>query len=202
MRQYKIIARALLTLPIINFAFALPIAVQETPQVSGDVVLPDVAITMSAKRANEMEKLRGMYFERLGGKKESDLAGLKGLLGGPELTKSPSLDHYLAPQELTKSPSFDHYLAPQPEQSISPPLDHHVVSTDPGATSSSMEKAESKTFLSKVVSKVKLWRRIPGPGSVRDVVNATQREFQRLVDTGTYVSASSPEVRVTNVLTL
>jgi hypothetical protein len=155
MLPYKIITCNLLIFPIINFAFALPIGVQETPRVGGDVV-PDVAI-MSAKRADKMEEQWGMYFERLHGKPESDLEGLKGLLhyGPPELTKSPSLDHYL-----TKSPSFDHYLT-SPGSSNSPPLDHSVVSAGSEAgLSSQMEKPESTSFLSKVVSKLKFWRRI------------------------------------------
>ena len=56
MRHYNRIACILLILPIINFTFAIPIiAVQETGHVSGDVA-PDVTITMSAKRGDEMEK--------------------------------------------------------------------------------------------------------------------------------------------------
>jgi hypothetical protein len=74
MRQYKIIARILLIIPIINFAVALPIAGQETRQVWGDVV-PDVAITMSAKRGDEIEK--GMFFVSLSWKPDSNLAGLR-----------------------------------------------------------------------------------------------------------------------------
>jgi hypothetical protein len=50
-----------------------------------------------------------------------------------------------------------------------------------------------KSFLKKAASKLKFWRRISGPVFVRDAVNAAQREFQGLVDTGAYVSASSPE---------
>ena len=76
MRQYKIIAHILLVLPIINFVFALPIAGQETRQVCGDVV-PDVAITISAKRGDEIEK--GMFFESLSGRLDSHPAGFKGL---------------------------------------------------------------------------------------------------------------------------
>jgi len=169
MRQYKTIGRTLLILPIINFAFALPIAVRERPQVGG--VVPDVAITM-AKWVDKMEELWGMNFERVSGKPDSDLEGLKGLVHyGPELSKSPSLDHYLPsppPPALAKSPSFDYLLA-QPKQSESPPLGHSVVSTDseagPSQTAASrsglwmpispVEKPKSSGFLSKVVSKFK-----------------------------------------------
>lgn len=177
MCQYKIIVRSLLILPIINFAFALPI-VKETPQVGSDVV-PGVAIIMPEKRVlDAMEEQWGMYFERLSGKPQSDLEGLKGLLHyGPEMTKTPSLDHYL-----TKSPSFDHYLTPPEPSSKFPPLDVSVVPAGSEAgpsrntASSSMENPESKSFLSKVVSKLKFWHR-----------------NSHLVDIGTYVSTSSPE---------
>ncbi len=201
MHQYKIIARILLILPIINFAFALPMAVQETR----------------------------MYFdpERLSGKPDSDLAGLKGLqpeapdhgsmdplqkgtneIQQPELSKSPSFDHYLAsPASPASEASLDHYLASESDASdVSADDYHYLGSPDPesgssrsaesesdlSTTSSSMEKPESKSFLSKVfskVSKLKFWRRISSPDSVRDAVNAAQD----LVDTGAYVSASSPE---------
>ena len=192
MHHYKIIVCNLLILPIINFAFSLPITVHEMPQEVGGDLAPDVAITMSAKRADKMEELLGMHFERVSGKPDSDLEGLKGLLHyGPELTKSPSLDHYLLPvsPELTRTPSLDHYLT------SSAPLDNNVVSTKSEAgpsrsaasesgsmtSSSSLENPESKSLLSKVVNKLKFWRRISGPGSVRDTVNAAQRELQGLV---------------------
>ena len=157
-----------------------------------------------------------MYSERLSGKPDSDLAGLKGLqpeevgtseIQQPELSKSPSLDHYLGSP--TSEASLDHYLTSESDTSDAP-ADDHLVSPDPesgssrGAASESglsttslpMEKPKSKSFLSKVVSKLsklKFWRRISGPGSVRDVVDAAQRELQGLVDTGAYVSAPSPE---------
>jgi hypothetical protein len=197
MHQYKIIARILLILPIINLAFALPIAKQETRQVCDDVV-PDVAITMSAKRGDEIEKR--MYFERLSGKPDSDLAGLKGLQ--PEEPDHGSMDppqmgtseiQQVSP-ELSKSPSFDHYLASSESIASIASADEYPVSTDSesgssrsaasgsgrSTMSSLMEK--SKSFLSKVVSKFKFWRRISGPGSVRDAVNAAQG----LVDSGAY----------------
>ena len=306
------ITRILLILPIINFAFALPIAVQETRQLSGDVV-PDVAITMSAKRGDEVQERRGMYSERLSGNPESDLAGLKGLFPfdrlqyppqmgtselqqvSPELSKSEISDHYILPSELlkspiladymappgsSKSPSLDHHVVPpelskpeisdhymlpsellkspiladymaSPGSSKSPSLDHHVVppvlskseisdhymlpsellkssvledymalpepskspsldhytvvstsesglspsaaSKSQSTTSSPVEKPKSKSFLIKAVNKVKLWRRIFGPGFVSDTVNEAQRVSQGLVNIGVYVSASSPE---------
>src|SRR6267154_2312345 len=232
MHQYKIIARILLILPIINFAFALPIAVQETRQVRDDVV-PDVAISMLAKRGDENEK--GMYFERLSENPDSDLAGFKGLqpessnhgsmdppqmgtseIQQPELSKSPSLDHFLTSPG--SEASLDHYLASSAPDASDASFHHYTASpgsdasadeypvstvsesgssrsapsrSDRPMTGSLMEK--SKSFLSKVASKLKFWRRISGPGSVRDVVNAVRRELQGLADTGAYVSASSPE---------
>jgi hypothetical protein len=213
MRLYKIIARILPILPIINFAFALPVAVQGTCRVCNDVV-PDVAITTSTKRADEMEKLRGMYFdpERLSGNPESDLTGLKGLLppepSRPELPKSPSFDHYLASSD--SEASLSHYLTSTDSelgssQSAASGSGRRLTSSpilikNPNfksgsgrlMTSSPMENPESKSFLSKALSKIKFWRRISGPGSVRDTVNAAQRRLQGLLDTGTYVSASSP----------
>ena len=254
------IARILLILPIINFVFALPIAVQETRQVCGDAA-PDVAITMSAKRGDEMEKQLDIYFESLSGKPESsspahppsgsarsesdhepinghalsqspassaapdygsmDLRRMvtsENQQVSPELLNSPSLDHYVrlpevspAP-ELSNSPSLDHYVgspevSPVPEVSKAP-LD--VVSTSDSGPSRSaasesdwfwkvwrpMEKPKSKSFLYKVVSKLsklKFWRRISGPGTVREAVNAARRELQGLVDTGAYVSCLFPE---------
>jgi hypothetical protein len=260
MHQYKIIVRILLILPVIYFVFALPIAVQETRQVCGDAV-PDVAITMSAKRGDEMEKQLDMYFESLSWKPESSSAthppsgsarsesdhepinghalpqspasstapkygsmDLRRMVTSgiqqvsPELSNSPSFDHYVvSPEvspapELSNPPSLDHYVgspevSPVPEMSKAP-LD--VVSTSDSGPSRSaasesdwfwkvwpqMEKPKSKSFLNKVVSKLsklKFWRRISGPGSVRDAVNAARRELQGLVDTRAYVSASSPE---------
>ena len=254
MRQYRMIVNILLILPIINFAFALPIAVQEVRQLRGDVV-PNVAITMSTKRDDKKRQL-GMYFERLSGNPESDLAGLKGLLpfdglhnppqmGTSEIqqvssepSKSPSLDHdvvtpellksptnwehYILPPEVSKSPSMDHYMLP-PELLGSPTLEHYMVPPElpkslplndytmpptaselgpslsaagesgQSTTSSLAEKPISKSFLSKAVSKIKLWRRISSPSFVRDAVNVAQRELQGLVVTGAYVFASSPD---------
>jgi hypothetical protein len=231
MHQYKIIARILLILPLVNLAFALPIAKQETRQVCDDVV-PDVAITISAKRSDEIEKR--MYFERLSGKPDSDLAGLKGLqpeepehgsmdppqMGtseiqqvSPELSKSPSFDHYLAspasPASEASEASFDHYLASPESDAPIASADEYPVSTDSElgssrsaasgggrlTTSSLMEK--SKSFLSKVVSKFKFSRRISGPGSVRDAVNAAQG----LVDTGAYVLPPPPCHKRSNFMT-
>jgi hypothetical protein len=313
MCRYKIIASILLILPIINFVFALPTAVQKTRQLCGDVV-PDVAITMSAKRGHgdEMEKQGGMYFESLSGNAESELAGLEGLhpfdglqhppqmgtseiqqvsselstspsldhhvlppelsnfpileqyMVPPEPSKSPSLDHHVVPPELSKFPILDHYLASSelskspileqymvpPESSKPPSLDHHVVPPEPskipildhylvspelskssileqymvppepskspsldhhavvstnsesGPSPSAVSESgqpDSKSFLGKEFSELKFWRRISGPGRVRDAMNAAQRELQGLVNTEAYVSALFP--RVTNVLT-
>ena len=72
MRQYKIVAGILLILPITNFVFALPTAVQETHQLSRDVV-PDDAITMSAKRGDEMKKQWDIHSESFSGELESSL---------------------------------------------------------------------------------------------------------------------------------
>jgi hypothetical protein len=211
MRQYKIMARILLILPIINFAFALPI---ETRQVCGDVVpRADVTITMSTKRGDETQEQVGMYTERLSGRPDSDLAGLKGLLpegpasdhgsmnpqvgtseiqqGSPELLKSPSFNIYLASPKYESFGSGDAYVADSESGWSAGGGTASTGSSDPLIYSS---KPKSKSFLSKVFSKfrkLKFWRRISDPGSVGDAVNAAQREFQGLVDTGTYVSASS-----------
>ena len=154
MCQYKIIASILLILPIINFVLALPMAVQKTRQLCGDVV-PDVAITMSAKRGHgdEMEKQGGMYFESLSGNPESELAGLEGLhpfdgLQRPpqmgtseiqqvssELSTSPSLDHHVVLPELSKIPILDHYLVSQ-ELSKSPILEQYMVPPEPSKSPS------------------------------------------------------------------
>ena len=164
-----------------------------------------------------------MYSERLSGKPDSDLAGLKGLqpeapdyesmdpsqvgtseIQQPELSKSPSLDHYLgSPTSDVSEASLDHYLASESDAShVS--ADDYPVSPDPEpgssasgqpTTSPPVEKPTSKSFLSKVVSKVsklKFWRRISGPGSVKDAVDVVQRELRGLV-TAVYVSASTPE---------
>ena len=299
MRRYKTIAPILLIVPIINFAFALPVAVQETSQVRGDVVSDDAKI-MLAKRGNEMEQLWNTYFERLSGKPDSSpishppsgsppsdgsdekmtklwntyferLSGKPesssaphppsgsaqsesdqsdhGPMNGhapaqspasltapehgskdlpqtgtseieelsPEVSNSPSFDRYVIPPKLplAKAPSFDTYYlgSPEADAPISS-VDKHQISTVPesgsspsaasgsvqSVTNSPMGKPKSKSFLRKMVSKLKFWRRISGPGSVRDAVNLAQRELQGLVDTGVYVSAHFPGV--TNVLTL
>ena len=212
MRQYKIIARILLILPIINFAFAVPI---ETHQVSSNVVpWADVATAMSAKRGDETGVKEGMYFEWLSGKPESGLVGLKGLLpkapvqGSVDPPQVGTSDVQQVSPELSKSPSdasLNHYLTSSPASDAYFHANDYLADSDSGSESSfsfeqPVEKPNFTSFLSKVVSKLKFWRRISGPGSVRAVVNAARREFQGLVGTGAYVSASSP--RVTNVLTL
>ncbi|KAF8496118.1 hypothetical protein F5888DRAFT_1635071 [Russula emetica] len=167
MRQYKIIARILLILPIINFTMALPMAVQETRQACGDAI---PAITMSAKRGNKMEK---QYFESLSRKPESSSAAHR--LSGSARSKSesddgpinalpqspaPQMDTSEVPQELPKSPSLNHYLPVDSEsdsyqsryQSYRSPatLESESVSS---LTSSLTEEPKSKSFLSKVLSK-------------------------------------------------
>jgi hypothetical protein len=123
-----------------------------------------------------------------------------------------SLDHYLASSDSESDASFaslDHHLASSDSESDASFASAHdsLVSTDsesgssPSAASGSARPTTSslptsKSFLSKVVSKVsklKFWRRISGPDSIRDAVNATRRELQGPVNTGAYVSASSPE---------
>ena len=123
----------------------------------------------------------------------------------PELSNFPILDHYLASPELSKSPILEQYMVP-PEPTKSSSLDHHaVVSTNsesgpsPSAVSESGQP-DSGSFLGKAFSELKFWRRISGPGPVRDALNAAQMELQGLVNTEAYVSALFP--RVTNVLTL
>ena len=201
MHQYKIIARIFLILPIINLAFALPIVAQETRPEFGDVV-PDPAITMLAKRGDEIGK--GMYFGGLSGKPDSVsvLIGLEGVqpeapgsvdplqMGTseiqqvspePELSKSPSLDHYL--ESPVSEASLNHYLeVPESETSFgSAHASDSLTSTDyESGSSSSMEvpKFKFKSFLKKVFSKVgklKFWRRIFGAGTVKDAVNVAQR---------------------------
>ena len=210
MRHYKIIARVLFILSTITFAFALPIAIQETPQLSSEMV-PDVAITMSAKRGHgEAETLSGqpessgsaqsesyhgpmsghapphgptlstepdhgsMYSSQMG---TSEIQEVK-----PELMKSPSF-HYLVPPvsaaspELMKSPSF-HYLA-APDTAASPVpfaskpfssgssgyLPSSEASPSVSVSSTPKERPKWKSFLRKVFSKIKFWRRISGPAA-------------------------------------
>jgi hypothetical protein len=248
MHQFKIMARILLILPIINFAFALPIAVQETRQLRGDVVPDggaDAAITMSAKRGDEVGKQWDTYSESLSGKPESSSAAHPSSgparsesdyvpinEHAPPQTQSPTStapeDGSMDPpqtgtseiqqvsQEPLRSPSLDHYVvSPGSEASsdhyvVSPgseaSLDHYLASPGSSGSSGSFESYESgdddrrsplensKSFLSKVMSKFKFWRRISGPGPIVDVVNGVgQRGLQGPVDTGAYVSASSPE---------
>jgi hypothetical protein len=96
-----------------------------------------------------------MYSERLSGKPDSDLAGLKGLqpeapdygsmdppqmgtsdIQQPELSKSPSFDHYLgSPTSVASDASLDHYLASESDASdVS--ADDYPVSPDPEPGSS------------------------------------------------------------------
>ena len=208
MRQYKIIARILLILPIISVAFALPI-VQETCQLCGDVVPDPVPVmTMSAKRGVGGEKQSD---ESLSGKPESlsaapDYGSMDPIQAGtseiqevsPELTNSPSLNRWLPSPESSASfasVNSDGYLgSSESGRSVAPVVP--VDSGDHPVSSLSMEKPRSKSFLSKVFGKfkkIKFWRRNSRPGPVRDVVNAAQRELQGLVNTGAYVSASSLE---------
>ena len=283
MRRYKMIAPILLILPIINFAFALPVAVQETSQVRGDVVSDDAKI-MLAKRGNEMEQLWNTYFEKLSGKPDSSPSdGLDekmtklwdmyferlsrkpesssaahppsdpaqsesdqsdhGPMSGhappqspasstapehgskdlpqtgtseiqeisPEVSNPPSSDRYVVSPKLSEAPSFDssHLGSPEADAPISSVGSNHMsaVSETGSSRSAASESAqstansrtgkpESESFLSTMFSKLKFWRRISGPGSVRDAVNLAQRELQGLADTGVYVSAPSPELRM------
>jgi len=118
MRQYKIIARILLILPIINFTFALPIEVQETRR---DVV-PDVTIT---KRVEETDNLNqwGSHFDSL--------------YGSPDVSRTPSLDHSVASESpaVSKTPSLDHFVVDEsPAVSKTPSLDHVVVDESPAVS--------------------------------------------------------------------
>jgi hypothetical protein len=165
MHQYKIIARILLILPIINFAFAIPIAVKETRQVCCDV--PDVAIAISEKRGEETKKQWDMHFERMSGKPESSSAAHRASgsarsesddvsVNGnaprqspasstaPDQgsTSSPQMDTsetQQVSQELSKSPSLDHYVQTQPELSNSPSLDHYLQSQPALSNSPSLD---------------------------------------------------------------
>lgn len=170
MRQYKIIAHVLLILPIINLAFAAPISGQETRQVCDDVV-PDVTITMSAKRGDET-KVQPEASDH--GSMDPPQMGTSEIQQ-PGLSKSPSLDHYL--ESPGSDASLKHYLE-SPESYAS------FASADDRTAPSGSVLSTMKSFLRKVVGKLKFWRRISGPVSVRDAVNAVQRESQGLVDTG------------------
>jgi hypothetical protein len=221
MRQYKIIARILLILPIIDFAFALPIAAQETCQLCGDVV-PDVAIITSAKRGDEVEKQCDMDSDRAEGRCTADEdSSFPDKLSESDHAPPQSPTSSTAPDhgstdpsqmgtseiqqvwpELTKSPSLEHYLFVPVDPKGYLPESGSSVSSGPASVDSSspMERSKFKNFLSKVFSKCKFWRRISSPGPVRGVVNVAQREFQGLVDTGVYVF--SLFLRLINVPTL
>jgi hypothetical protein len=158
MHQFKILARILLILPIINFAFALPIAVQETRQVFGDVV-------PAGKPDSDIAGLKGLQPEAPGSMDPPQMGTSEIQQVSPELYKSPSLGHYLPESETSDASADDDPLLP-------------ATSYESGS-SSSMVKPKSKSFLKKVVSKLsklrfkfKFWRRIFSPGSVRDAVNA------------------------------
>lgn len=182
MRQFKIIAGILLILPIIPFAFALPIA-QEACQLGGDVV-PDVAKTMLAKRGGETEAQPGVHykFESLS-RPESSSAAAQGsaqsihpLAQGPASigpdygSMDPQIDtseiQQLSP-ELTKSPSLDHYLPSSPESFAS--TSDSLTSSAKSDSSSPMGKL--KSFLGEVIRKVKFWRRLSGPGSAAQALS-------------------------------
>ena len=164
-------------------------------------MVPDVAITMSAKRGDEVEKQWDTYFGSLSGKPESSSAAHppSSPAGSepdyvpinehaPPQTQSPTStapdDGAMDPpqtgtseiqqvsQEPLRSPSLDHYLPASPGSEAS--LDHYLLAS-PGSSGSS-ESSESyesenddrrslleksKSFLSKVISKFKFWRRIP-----------------------------------------
>ena len=222
MRQYKIVASILFIVPIINFALALPIIEgQDTSQLDGDVS-HDVAVTTQAKRGGveEMDKLWDTYFERLFGKPDTP-SGSASETGqhappqnpasstvpdqgpmdshqmetseiqqeSPELTKSPSLGHYLESPE--SDASLSHYLKSTPDSEHST-AESESPSSQPEVQSPQVGNSPSKSFMSKMFSKLKFWRRIPGSGPVVDAVNA---ELQGLVNTGVYVSVSSPELQ-------
>jgi len=110
-----------------------------------------------------------------------------------ELSKSPILEQYMVPPEPSKSPSLDHHTVVSTNSESGPSPSAASESGQPeseSTTSSPMEKPDS----GKEFSELKFWRRISGPGPIVDVVNGVgQRGLQGLVDTGAYVSASSPE---------
>ena len=237
MRHYKIIAGILLILPIINFAFALPIAVKEARQLSGGVV-PDIAIAMLTKRGDETETQSNGNFESLSGKgessaarppsgsaqSESDLGPMNGhalpqnptsstapnyRLEDPaqmrtsqiqeEPLKSPSdflLESSGSSSSLDRYPASPDYFGSAGEYLASPGSSMSEASDAGSTTASPMrETPKSERFLSKLFSKIKFWRRISGPGSIRNAVNAAKRELQDVVDTGTYVSVSNLEFK-------
>jgi hypothetical protein len=118
MRQYRIIARILLSLPIIHFAFALPIAVQEASQLCGDVV-PEVAMTMSAKRGDETENQSDVYFENLFRNPDSSLT-----VPPPSGSEQSESDHapmnrLAPPQSSTSSTAPDSGSMDPPQMSTS-----------------------------------------------------------------------------------
>ena len=74
MRRYFIASGVLLVLPVVNFAIAAPVLVQETRQTGVDVVhMPEGAITMLGERGelDDLEELLRMYEERLPKQAES-----------------------------------------------------------------------------------------------------------------------------------
>lgn len=231
MHQYKIKSVIILILPIINFAFALPMAVQETRQLCRNVV-PDIAITMLVKRGDETETQSDVYSELLSGKPSSPAAhppsgsaqsGSEQNVGpmsstthdhdsndpsqtdaseieeaSPELTKFPSLSDYFL-ESSGSSSSLDHLASPDSFASAGDYLASPDRVSDAWSTTGSPKKEPmSESFLSKLFSKIKLWRRISGPGPVGDGVNTVQGEFQGLVDTGVYVSVSNPDSQRSN----
>jgi hypothetical protein len=87
-----------------------------------------------------------------------------------------STDYYTGTSEI--HPSSNNYLMSSECHPSPNPDDHRADGTTLWTTSS--EEPESMSFLSKLVSKLKFWRRISGTAS--GVVNAAQRELQGTYD--------------------
>jgi hypothetical protein len=153
---------------------------------------------MLAKRVDDP----WMYLEWIAAKAKSDQAKLKevqpkapdhGSMDPPQMGTSEI--QQVSP-ELSKSPSeasVPESVASTPESKASKASAHDYPVLTSSESGAAMENPESNSFLSEMANQLKFWRRISGPVSVRDTVNAAQRQLQDLVDTGAYVSASSPE---------
>jgi hypothetical protein len=115
--------------------------------------------------------------------------------GTSEIQSASSSNFHPASSEF--HPSSDNYLMSGESHPSPNPDDHQADGTTLWTTSS--KEPESMSFLSKLVSKLKFWRRISGTAS--GAVNAAQRELRGItVDTRAYVSVSSPCHKYSNFI--
>ena len=141
MRRYYIVSGIILILPIINFAVAAPVPVQEKLQADVDVVHPEDSMTMLGKRVDELSELWITLFGHLPNPGESSGSRLLQPADGWTDVKRP------LPSIPEESPLELYPSSPSTPPSTEPSSPLTPSSTEPSSpsTPSSMEPSSPST---------------------------------------------------------